>query len=86
MTEARVKFPDIQLESPAFHCGEAGCTRFFMGGRGYFDSIDGSVLGEKYQQRCPSCETPMYLESIDAEAELWRCPLDACGQQQRMVG
>jgi hypothetical protein len=86
MTEVRVKFPNIEFESPAFRCYEADCTRYFTNGRGYFDTThDGSVLAEKYQQLCPSCKTPMYLESIVAEAELWRCPLDACGQQQRMV-
>jgi hypothetical protein len=48
MTKVRVNFTDIQLEAPAFQCAEADCTRFFLDGRGYFDSINGSVLGEKY--------------------------------------
>jgi hypothetical protein len=85
MTKVRVKFTDIQLEAPAFQCGEAGCTRFFMDGRGYFDSIDGRVLDEKYQQRCPRCQTPMYLARCESEAEVWQCPVDGCGQQQRMA-
>jgi|HubBroStandDraft_4_1064222.scaffolds.fasta_scaffold62262_2 hypothetical protein len=86
MVKVRVKFTDIQLEAPAFQCAEINCTRFFMDGRGYFDSINGSVLDEKYQQRCPICKTPMYLAEFDSETEVWRCPLSGCGQQQRMVG
>ena len=87
MTKIRVSFPDIRLEGPAFQCAKPNCTRHFFDGRGYFDVINGSVLDEKFQQRCPNCKTPMYFSEVEQEAEIWRCPnVPLCGREQRMVG
>lgn len=85
MTKVRVRFPETAFEGPAFQCIEPGCTRYFMDGRGYFDSIVGSVLAEKFQQRCPKCNGSMYLREAEQEVEIWRCPLPQCGHEQRMV-
>jgi hypothetical protein len=85
MAETRVRFTDIQLETPAFQCAELGCTRLFTSGRGYFDFIQGRILKEKYQQRCGRCNSPMYLANIESKTEIWRCPVRGCGLEQRMA-
>ena len=86
MEKVRVSYPDTGLEGPAFKCTEPDCTRFFTDGRGYIDVIDGAVLAEKFQQRCLTCKTPMFLSKVEQGEEIWRCPnTSVCGREQRMA-
>jgi hypothetical protein len=80
-----IRFTDIEVEGPAFKCEKPGCTRHFMRDCGYFDAIDGRVLGEKFQQRCPMCSSPMYLYGANTNVETWRCATVGCGQEQRLA-
>ncbi len=85
MTTVRLRYPDIQFETDGFRCAEPGCTRHYTDGRGYFDVMDGRPLSEKFQQFCPKCKRPMYLSETEGEVEIWRCPIQQCGHEQRMV-
>lgn len=85
MVKVRVSYSDSQFEGPAFKCADPDCMRYFSDGRGYFDVIDGQVLAEKFQQRCPMCRGPMYLRETEQDVEIWRCPTPSCGHEQRMV-
>ena len=86
MVKVRVEFTDTEFEGPAFRCSEPDCTRYFFDGRGYFDVVDGRVLAENFQQRCPKCNSPMYLREVQREAEIWRCLTPKCEHEQRIVG
>jgi hypothetical protein len=85
MVKVRISYPDIKVERSAFQCVELDCTRYFTDVRGYIDVVDGSVLAEKFQQRCPKCNGPMYFSETEQDIEIWRCPLSQCGHEQRMV-
>ena len=85
MRALRLRYPDIQLETDGFHCAEAGCTRHYTDGRGYFDVIEGRPLNERFQQKCPKCGRPMYLSEVEGQEEIWQCPVPQCRHQQRMI-
>ena len=85
MVKTRLRLAGIQFETDGFRCAEPACTRHYTEAHGYFDVLDGSVLIDKFQQRCPKCETAMYLMEREAEVEVWLCPAPQCGHVQRMI-
>lgn len=85
MTAVRLRVPDLQMNTHGFRCAEVGCTRHYTDVRGYFDVIEGRVLNDKFQQRCPKCGRPMYLSRAQEQEEFWRCPVPQCGHEQRRV-
>jgi len=84
MVKVRVRYLDSELEGPAFQCTKPDCTRYFTE-RGYFDVIDNQVLAEKFQQRCPRCNIPMYLREAEKGIEIWHCQAPECGHEQRIA-
>jgi hypothetical protein len=78
------KFGDpTALMVAAFKCDAAGCTRAYNSSMGYFDIVnDQFQLLEKEQQDCHRDETPMFLESIAGDTEIWRCGQRDCDYSQ----
>ncbi len=78
------KFGDpTGLTVRAFKCDEAGCTRAYNSSMGYFDIVnDQYKLLDKEQQDCQRDETPMFLERIEDDTEIWRCGQRGCDYTQ----
>ena len=72
---------DLTIESPdqghtlsAHVCDSGGCSRCYNEAAGYFDLIGGKPHTGTRQILCESDAYAMYLESVNAEDETWRCP------------
>lgn len=67
----------------AFTCEESECTRAYNTSMGYFDIVnDNFRLLDKEQQDCHRDETPMYLERIAGDTEVWLCGQRGCDYSQ----
>lgn len=67
------------LQIKAYKCDKGSCTRAYNSSMGYFDIVEDRCLLQKEQQRCGTCDLPMYLDSVNPDGtETWRCAQIGC--------
>jgi hypothetical protein len=77
---------DLVIEAPgeinlisAYVCDLVGCGRCYNEGAGYFDFVAGKPSLGNRQKLCRGDAHPMFLETVSAYNEIWRC-LDLHGR------